>query len=189
MIEQSNQDMSQHHNKSSPFEIAMENVDDNQGGDPMETSQHSAGGFGAQGHPSDLHQRAFIFDHQSESTEQRPSDAHARFKMGSDPPRVSHADSLPFSLKDSQESISAVKNMSRYAEDQSATKHFINAHNGIHNITHEKNHDEYDISHRPLTKPPKLELKIKHQQDEDEVKGPLPAVMGSAGIHKENSLG
>jgi len=46
------------------------------GGDPVDTSRHSGGGYVASGYPTEQ-QRTFILDGMnSDSTHQRPSDAH-----------------------------------------------------------------------------------------------------------------
>ena len=64
-----------------PFQFAQDDHNSSAGGgDPIEPSMHSAGGYEAVVNPKN-NERAFIFERQSESTQQRPSDAHVKLNL------------------------------------------------------------------------------------------------------------
>ena len=84
---------------------------------------------------------------------------------------------MPHSLKDSQEEIAAVKNMSRYADD-SVTMNFSQGKLG-HNITHEQNQNNNGTMNK------KLNLNINSRaaaSGVEEFKGPTQADSSSLRI-------
>ena len=101
-----------------PFEYNDQNSED-RGGEPHETSiqnnsQGGAAAFRAQGKPNEK-QRTFILENVSEQLGGIMSNnSSLQIKEVNNIPMQKVLDSLPGSLKDSEESLASLKNLSRY---------------------------------------------------------------------------
>ena len=100
-----------------PFEFNEQNSED-RGGEPHETSiqnkSRGGGAYGMQGKPNDK-QRTFILESNSDQLGGIMSNnSSLQIKEVNNIPMQKVLDSLPGSLKDSEESLASLKNLSRY---------------------------------------------------------------------------